>query len=314
VNGNYAWTPSIKTIPGNDYKIRVARGYDSTYTLFDDSDNYFTISAASAPVAPPTISVLHPSSKDTLKEGSSYKINWTARNIPKDAKALITVFHGDEASGEYPNKVIANGLAYNATSYTWKVETDKGWSTGVGSLGSKIAALFGVERAFAEAGKYRIEVRYSNASQGFIGKGVSDAFTINPIPEAPTASLTVDGQKAVTVPYGKSISFEWLSTNADKFSATYKTNNKKKDATRCGNGSIAGIKGASGTYSYLAWNNAKYIGCDYTVTYTATESKTRKSANSTVRIIITKKVSASPSNTASALDGFTDFFKSLFGR
>lgn len=43
VNGSYFWSPSTKLISGDDYKIRITRAYDSTNSVYDESDNYFSL-------------------------------------------------------------------------------------------------------------------------------------------------------------------------------------------------------------------------------------------------------------------------------
>ena len=98
----------------------------------------------------------------------------------------------------------------------------------------------------------------------------------------PSVSLTINGSHSVSVNPGDSLTYVWKSSydKADTFKAYYTSDNIDK----CGSSTSSIGKTSSGTYteSIPSW----HAGCNYTFTYTATESKTGSSISDSVTIKI----------------------------
>lgn len=149
---NWSVLPTLQS--GSDYKIRVVDNADST--IYDDSDNYFTIAAATscAPVwscgtwstcvsgqqtrtctdanncgtttgkpaltqtcsTAPAVSVVSPNGGESWRVGTSQVIRWNSVNFPTNALAMINLLN---TSGIAVRNIAINMA--NSGSYTWTV-------------------------------------------------------------------------------------------------------------------------------------------------------------------------------------------------
>ena len=97
----------------------------------------------------------------------------------------------------------------------------------------------------------------------------------------PIVTLTIDGIHDKTFTAGNtSYTYAWSSKNADTYSSAFTSN----DSTKCGGGTFV-ANSASGSYTKASISTAM-AGCVFTVTYTAKNSKTGKSASDTVVVRI----------------------------
>ncbi len=115
--------------------------------------------------------------------------------------------------------------------------------------------------------------------------GYSGRFSITDASVAPTATFTIEGQKNYTYYPGMTNHYKWSSTNADTFSSSYTATGP----SYCGGSTptpwVANTaNGQSNTYL-----DSSYIGCVWTVTFTAKNTKTGKSASDTVIVKVAPK-------------------------
>lgn len=175
------------------------------------------------------------------------------------------------------------GLANGVATATTPTASNLCWKTGRASAVSIIGAnkdtwswtctvyITDVEQRFRSqfAGKNSWKVSCS-APKIIVAKEA-------PLP-APTASLTVEGAHSHTYTAGQKDNIVWSSTNADTFSSIV--------VTKCPN------LGVNTTTTWVSGNTANgsvsdqmlpsYVGCTWTITYKATNSKTGKYATDTI--------------------------------
>ncbi len=113
----------------------------------------------------------------------------------------------------------------------------------------------------------------------------------------PTASLTANGEKRLTITPGEKITYKWSSTNGNAWTSSYTDSCTKKVNSWAAN---------TANGQTIAAASASQVGCNYAITYKVGNSKTKKSASDTIVIQVVAKSSG-----ASA--GFANFFKNLFG-
>lgn len=109
----------------------------------------------------------------------------------------------------------------------------------------------------------------------------------------PTATFLIEGQHSYTYTVGQTNHYSWSSTNADLFSSSYTSTG----GSVCGSGAWV-ANSASGLSSTAI--TSYYLGCTWTVTYTATNSKTGQSASDTVVVKVVAPSSSSSSAPAPA--------------
>lgn len=108
----------------------------------------------------------------------------------------------------------------------------------------------------------------------------------------PTASLTVEGAASYTYQVGGITHYAWSSSNADSFSSAYTSNNP----SQCGSAPWV-ANNQSGTYSNFV--SVAWAGCVWTVTYTARNSQTGKSASAAVTVTVGTPATQTPTPTPS---------------
>ena len=98
--GSYFWTIPKSVPPGSDYRVRITSNSD--YSIYDFSDNYFTISSL--------ITVTSPNGGENWLRGTSKNITWTTTadvnlnvriTIWKDNQYFTTITNGTENDGTY---------------------------------------------------------------------------------------------------------------------------------------------------------------------------------------------------------------------
>lgn len=146
VNGKYSWTPSIngKILTGSGYKIRITKSYDTSNSVYDESNNYFTLTTTNNSI--PVISGI--SGPQALNENSlgswtvkaydsaggnlSYSVNWgdiyqkdltTSSGLAVEISQSSTFTHIYSHAGEYkPIFTVTNTSGQSAvTSLTVNV-------------------------------------------------------------------------------------------------------------------------------------------------------------------------------------------------
>ena len=119
----------------------------------------------------------------------------------------------------------------------------------------------------------------------------------------PTASLTANGKKSLTVNVGDSVTFTWSSKNATTATSTFKTNK-----SACGKGIGPSKWGAgntvSGTVGPIAIP-ACSLGRTYTYTYKVTQSSTGKKATATLVLKVNGKTQTQTQASAPTINYFT---------
>ena len=175
---------------------------------------YFYLKNTSPSTTNPSITVILPTSGETLQQGQSYTIAWSDKNIPSDALFTVAIVNGTSASIANPNSQIATGLPATTTSYTWTVRANPptqcgkysspdscGWGVGMGSFPKNITQflgmIFGVKEAYASSNQYFVAVsEYSPGATSNI-VGLSGVFTIN-APVTTTAPTSTSSQEIIS--------------------------------------------------------------------------------------------------------------------
>ncbi len=106
----------------------------------------------------------------------------------------------------------------------------------------------------------------------------------------PTAFLLANEQSTLTAHAGDNITYTWKSTNAGSASSVIQSNNNSKCGS--GNWTLAGNT-PNGAYARPTKLEDKFIGCNYTITYTAIQSPTVK-ATSVLHLNIVAKDAVLP--------------------
>lgn len=97
----------------------------------------------------------------------------------------------------------------------------------------------------------------------------------------PTASLTGNGSKDVTVKVGEKVTYVWTSSNANIFSSNYTSN-------KCGKNDAWAIKTKEGSITSSPMI-AGHVGCVYNMNYVVKDKTTGKTAKDTVVVRVVKK-------------------------
>lgn len=130
--------------------------------------------------------------------------------------------------------------------------------------------------------KFRVRV-YDPATSAYSGYSNETAEVSLSTPP-PTASLTIQGLHNYVYAPSQGIRYKWSSTDADTFSVSYTSNS----APWCGNANSSSINSASGESTSFATGQI-HLGCIWTVTYTAKDSKTGRTASDTVTVSVTQQ-------------------------
>ncbi|MFA5033140.1 MAG: Ser-Thr-rich GPI-anchored membrane family protein [bacterium] len=102
--GSYDWTVPTGQATGTDYKVRVIRG--SAPTIYDESDNNFTITV-------PNITVTAPNGGENWVGSNYYSIKWTSAGVVGNVNI-------DLYKGGVLNSTIASNVSNNGT-YNWNI-------------------------------------------------------------------------------------------------------------------------------------------------------------------------------------------------
>jgi YD repeat-containing protein len=132
---------------------------------------------------------------------------------------------------------------------------------------------------------------------GGVGATV-DAATNGPQPPAPTATLTANAATSITVNVGDTVNYVWSSTYADSGTSTVNTNIQDACGTVSGSPWGANDTGNHGSGAIAPCQ----AGVTYTLTYTARQSSTGRTATSTVTV----KVNPPPPTASLTANGATD--------
>jgi hypothetical protein len=229
-------------------------------------------------VTNPTLTITLPSGGATFKNTDTILVNWLYNYSP----------NGN------PTKVILYNLSTNA--YDW--QSSQFYPTqNPGYLGIPLDA--------SKIGKYKIGVcDYNKTDPNYGGTlcGWSGEININPVvfpiqpPQvipAPTANLTVNGSKNVTVNAGEVVTYRWNSTNGAIFRSSYTSTNNSTGAT-CGSGSWTANNNSGVSNETIITGQAN---CTVVVTYTVVGAT--GNATDQVTIKVNPIVAVIPSPTAS---------------
>nr|MBP7205845.1 T9SS type A sorting domain-containing protein [Candidatus Cloacimonadota bacterium] len=103
--GTYNWTIPTSLTAGTDYKIRITSL--SNPSVYDESDNYFTISN------PSSITVTSPNGGENWLAGSTHTINWTASGVSGNVR--IELLDGSSVVSTPSSSVSASAGSHNWT-------------------------------------------------------------------------------------------------------------------------------------------------------------------------------------------------------
>jgi hypothetical protein len=134
--GSYSWDTGMKMFgdggpnsvpvaPGSEYKIKVC--IDGTQTC-DDSDNYFSISSSSSPVAGP-LKITSPNGGEVWQKGTTQTITWTSPYYFRATSADLKITQNYVCTTQvcpaiaYAPNTIATNIPINQNSYSWNVGT-----------------------------------------------------------------------------------------------------------------------------------------------------------------------------------------------
>ena len=109
--GEYNWSIPTTQVSGSDYKIRVT--YTSNTSVYDESDNYFTIVGP----PPPRVWVIQPNGGESLTAGSSYEIQWGYEGI---SSGYVKI---DLYKGGVLNRTITTSATITTGEYNWSIPT-----------------------------------------------------------------------------------------------------------------------------------------------------------------------------------------------
>jgi|GEM_PF-3207522 len=109
--GSYQWEIT-KDIPTDDtYKINIWSADDST--IYDESDNYFSIHR-------PSITVISPNGGETWRENGTYYINWITNGFgPNGSITILSFFMQDYYGNDYLIQPIVGSISGEINS--WKI-------------------------------------------------------------------------------------------------------------------------------------------------------------------------------------------------
>jgi len=115
-NLNFTWTIPTTISAGNDYKVRITllTNTNPTFTVFDESDGFFSIINNNPPS--PSITVTSPNSGEIWQTGSTYSITWTYTNLTGNAIILLS-----SGLNTTPVMTIAAEVPISAGSYSWTI-------------------------------------------------------------------------------------------------------------------------------------------------------------------------------------------------
>jgi hypothetical protein len=116
-DGSYTWIIPDNQEEGSMYKIMLESSIDDT--IYDYSDNYFTISKDSSIQ---TITVIQPNGGETLNPEMVYKITWESENIG-DYVDIYLVQNSFDEDNIFTEDLIVDNI-YNNGEYDWTIPSD----------------------------------------------------------------------------------------------------------------------------------------------------------------------------------------------
>jgi hypothetical protein len=111
-DGYYTWSIHTGQTESNMYQIKIYDYYDDS--VYDLSDNYFTIEAAT----PPSITVTSPNGGEDWEPGTSHSITWTSSDLSGNYVGIQLY-----ESGSYNSSIIST--ATDDGNYTWSIPSSQ---------------------------------------------------------------------------------------------------------------------------------------------------------------------------------------------
>ncbi len=219
----------------------------------------FTINTASSTTSAVSIKVLSPNGGETWQAGNQYTLSWSTQNLPNTAQVVVEIQKGNTVVKRY---------------------------SGVPNTGSQ-AILMPADLAVGTDYKVNV-VYYYSSTQAYIDSSDSNFSILEAQTNslAPTASLTLNDQKNITVNVGDTINSVWSATNADSADSVWSSDKVDTCNFAATNQNVpwaANATGGNKTTTVLACQ----AGVTYTITYRA-----YKSGYTPVTAIATYKVNA----------------------
>ena len=109
-NGSYTWSISSGQTESSYYQVRIEEYGNSS--VYDESNNYFSIEAPSNP----TITVTSPNGGEEWEPGSSHAITWSSANL-SSSNVTIKLYK----NGSYNS--LLSSYTTNDGSYTWTISS-----------------------------------------------------------------------------------------------------------------------------------------------------------------------------------------------
>ncbi|MDP6861177.1 MAG: Ser-Thr-rich GPI-anchored membrane family protein [Candidatus Marinimicrobia bacterium] len=140
-NGSYTWSIPNSQTESDYYRIKIYDYYDES--VYDLSDNYFTIGESSS--STPSITVTSPNGGENWEPGSNETITWTSSNLSTSCRIFINLFK----SGLFDRTIVGGSGYYGSSpndgtsndgSYTWSIPSSLDESSEYGV--TIIAAIF----------------------------------------------------------------------------------------------------------------------------------------------------------------------------
>jgi len=142
--GIYSWLPG--SLPNGKYKIRIVCVDTSDTSVFDESDNYFTLYGASSATS---ITIVYPNGGETLLKGNVYTFRWTQQGM-SGKNVRVALYQKDLTPPLFENVA---GIA----------PAESGWVSW--AIPTSIAA---------KSNYYKIAVIYDSSTGGVAGQSVVD--------------------------------------------------------------------------------------------------------------------------------------------
>ncbi|MDD3235331.1 MAG: Ser-Thr-rich GPI-anchored membrane family protein [Candidatus Cloacimonetes bacterium] len=108
-NGTIMWTVPVNLSPAADYKVKIS--YLSDNTIYDYSDNYFSISV-------PLIILTSPNGSENWQRGTSHTITWTVDNLAGYVKFELL-----RATSEAVVATIISSINASSGAFDWMIPT-----------------------------------------------------------------------------------------------------------------------------------------------------------------------------------------------
>ncbi|MEI6490720.1 MAG: peptidoglycan-binding protein [bacterium] len=216
-SGVIPYHAGINLQPGK-YMIRICDGYanNNPYVTCDKSPVFNMVkSTVVEPIR--SITVLSPNTFMTLKEGDTYTIKWSSKNLPSNAKVGVSIFRSDNQ-----NATIVNDLPATQESYSWKVTpTFKDWGYGfLENKLSKLAQFLGVKVAEADGYTYKVAVGAywtTSDSGGSVGDESDAYFAIDSASQSKITVTSPNGGE--TFKGASTLNINWKSSNVSNSTA-----------------------------------------------------------------------------------------------